>query len=228
MKQIITYTLLFIVLFFQHAIAQQLLENTKLSLRLRDGIELNCYKPFSMNDNTKSSYYYLPTNIHFSTNPQGEKSHSLIVYKDENEQIKGAIMHWLLSWGLNKNQKEEASALLKVEVGNDANLIGAILAEKDQSKADFEIIGNNQLSKILNTAMVNRGNVPLIANSKIAIALKFTKDEAIHIHDLFTSSKEQKETNIQMKFLVSFKKPTGRTYQKNITISQNLKSLMIH
>lgn len=223
-----TYKLILFLLLVQNSDAQQLIENTKLSFQLKDGTVLNCYNPYSMNGETNNTYYYLPTNIHFVNVQSGEKSYALLVYKDENEQIKGGIMHWILSWGLNSAQNEEAIAILKSKRGSSANLIGAVLSEKDQSKADFQIMGTNQLSKILNTALVERGSVPLVSNAKLAVAFKFTKEEAKSINDLFTRYNEQKETSIQMQFLVTFKKQNGKNYKKNVLIKQNLQALIAY
>lgn len=224
----ISYNLILLMLLFQTSNAQQLIESTELIFRLKDGSEINCYKSYSMNGETTNSYYYLPTNIHFSTTKSGDKSYSLIVYKDENEQILGGIMHWLVTWGLSAKQKEEVRLLIKSKVGSNAKFMGAVLPEKDTSKDDFEIIGTNKLSIMLNSAMVNKGNVPLIPNSKIAIAFKFTKEQAIKINDLFTNYKEKKATQISMRFLVSFKEINGRTFKKNIIITHDLLTLNKH
>ena len=206
--------------------AQLLLENSKQTLVLKNGVKLNCYKSHSTNVNTNDSYYYLPTNIHFSITKTGDKSYSLIVYKDNNREIKGGIMHWLVTWGLTNKQKEEAQLLLKSKVGGKAKLMGAVLSEKDNSKQDFEIRGTNELSKVLNRSMVNRGNVPLIPNSKIAIAFKFSKEDAQNIDDFFVNYNEKKATQISMQFVVSFKKSNGIIYKKNISIQQNLQNCL--
>lgn len=205
--------------------AQLLLENSKQTIRLKDGIELNCYKAYSMTTIDSDAYYYLPTNINFPITKSGDKSYSLLVYKDENEKIKGAIMHWLVSWGLSKSQKNEAQLLLKSKAGSNAKLMGVVLAEKN--KDDFEIQGKNKLSEILNKALASKGNVPLTPNSKIAVAYKFTKEDALKIDELFHNRKEQNETYIIMRFLVSFKKSNGSIYKKTIIIKQNLQTLIL-
>jgi len=222
----IKYHLLIIILLISKVVnAQNLIETSELQLSLKDGTKLYCYQPYSMGKNTTNTYYYLPTNIHFPTTKSGKKSYSLLIYKDDTEEIKGGIMHWLLTWGLSQKQRKEAENMLKSKVGPNATLMGAVLPESVSGKDDFEIKGSNKLSQILRASIVNRGKTPLLSHSKIAIAFKFSKGNAIQIKDLYENKKEKKETYILMHFLVSFKKHDGRITRKIITIKQNLQSL---
>jgi len=221
-----TYGFFFLML-FQNSFAQQLIENSKLSLCLNNGIEVECYESFSFN--TKSNeYYYLPTKLHFTETKSGDKSLSLLIYKDKNDKIEGAIMHWLLSWGLSSVEKNELSNLLKAKIGEEAKLMGAVLMVKSESKPDFEILGSNKLSPLLSLNTVNRGKAPNIANASMAIAFSFDKDEASTLENVFHDKKEQRTTNIVMRFTASFKKTNGQFYKKNIELKQNLQTLISH
>lgn len=221
MKQRLTYYLILNILLLQSVYSQVLQENTKVNLQLDEGIELVCYQ----SNTDVNSYYYLPVNMHFSIAKTGGKEYSLLVYKDENQIIKGGIMHWLLTWGIKKEQKLKAEALLRLKTGKETKLMGAVLAERSTSN-NFEIQGNSKLSKLLNKTMVNKGNTPLIPNSKIAIAFNFSKDQATSINSLFENKNELKQTYVSMHVLVSFIKTNGKIYKKNITIKQNLQTLI--
>ena len=227
MRKIVTYGLLALLFVIQNTDAQTLIASSELKIETKDGTELICYNPYSMSRNTRNSYYYLPTNIHFSTTKSGAKSYSLLVYKDGNEQVEGGIMHWLLTWGLTKDQRMEAERILKSKVGKDALLMGAVMAEKSTSYS-FEIQGTNRLSKLLKIAIVSKGNTPLIPNSKIAIAFKFSKKQATSINNLFGNPNELQQCVVLMHFLVSFKKVNGKIYKRDITIKQNLQTILTH
>ncbi len=225
------YKIRFFVLFIfliKISIAQQLIEKSAVHLRLQDGLVLTCYKANSLQNTGMNHYYYVPVNIRFSNTNSGDKAYSIMIYKDKNNQIKGGIMHWLLSWGVSRQQLAEARRKLKTLKGKNAQLEGAVLPDKTNTGTDFEITGNTSLAGILQAAVVSRGNVPLVSNAKMAIAFKFSKKEASGIEKLFSNYREQKNTYVTMRFLLHFKKPDGNMYDKELSVKQNLQNLLYH
>jgi hypothetical protein len=220
-----TLFFLFIII-LQSVNAQQLIEKSKTILQLKNGLELHCYKAFSFNSTEIDNYYFTPVNIHFAITDSGEKAHSLMVYKDANNQIKGGIMHWILSWGIDQNSINEARIQLKSRRGNKAYLVGSVMPEKSDIMTDFEILGSSQLAKLLQTSVVSQGKVPLISNAKIAVAFRFSKDGASKIKELMSTYSEQKTTYVIMRFTLILKKTNGRLYKKQIQIKKNLQNLL--
>ena len=99
--------------------AQELDANNRLTIALSDGTKVNLVgKAMPMNSETVSNdYYYLPTNLRIAQKPDGTPAFLFVKFTTEKDAasggVQGAIIHFLMEWGLTDAQRKEADKKLK-------------------------------------------------------------------------------------------------------------------
>jgi hypothetical protein len=175
--------------------AQQLDDKSKTEVILSDNTHLILYKAYSSGQDA-NIYYYLPVNLHVSFN--GNKPEiSLLLYND-NEN-KGGILHFLLSWGLTRLQEEEARNLLNKKLNDTTMIAGSVLA--DAAPVSFKITSDDGIAGILRGALTQNSQVPLIPGSKLAASFKLSDKEAILINEVIKRPEKIGKGTIQMIFI---------------------------
>ncbi|UCC84269.1 MAG: hypothetical protein JSW46_04895, partial [Gemmatimonadota bacterium] len=96
------------------AFAQGLLdEDNQYDFTLRDGTEvrvLGAPPPFGSKVPSKD-YYFLPTNLRLASRSDGTPQFLFLKYVSEEEEaqggLEGAVLHFLMEWGLTADQERE-------------------------------------------------------------------------------------------------------------------------
>lgn len=180
---------------------------------LADGLEIRVHKKWGLNSDT-NQYYYIPVNLKFSTTKNMEPEFSFLTYKN-GEITEGAIMHFLMSWGLTKNQLNEAQDSLIVIKGEDAKLMGGVLPEVVDANIGFTIEGKSSLVQILNESKVSIGKTPAMSNTKIAASFQFKKEDAEIINEVLDENgSDLKNISISITYILNFRKNDSRIYCK--------------
>lgn len=140
-------------------------------------------------------YYYLPANLHVSEK-NGSPEFSFLTYKkDDNSDIEGGIMNFLLTWGLNAEQEGSVQNEL-FNQDSTATLMGALMVES----VGFEITGTKQISQILKKTMSSTGNVPNTSGGKLALSFKFNGEDAKVISKAIKNPKSVEDIDLVFKF----------------------------
>lgn len=180
--------------------AQILDITTGMEVMIDEGLSIQCFKK-----TTDSVYYYIPTHVHFETLSNGDKSYSILNYKNENDQIEGGIMHWMLQWGLNSVLLKEANDSITKYLGPNVVLRDAITVEWIKGKENIEIIGDNELGKLIKEGLVNASKVPLNPYSKSAMAFKWDAVQASKIDQYWHDEELMKNVFVKMSFQINLK-----------------------
>lgn len=126
-------------------------------------------------------YYYLPPGLHLSQRPDGTPEFLFLKYTTEARQdqggVSGALLHFLVEWGLSPKQEAELKAKLKAKVPN-AVLMGAVPMETEGESGSFEIISATLSDKSLAPSVVTSGKAPLVPGGKAAVASRLSADGA--------------------------------------------------
>jgi hypothetical protein len=199
MYKIFTFTIGFMLVCITTD-AQILDITTGMEVMIDEGLSIQCFKK-----TTDSVYYYIPTHVHFETLSNGEKSYSILNYKNENDQIEGGIMHWMLQWGLNSVLLKEANDSITKYLGPGVVLRDAITVEWINGKENIEIIGDNELGKLIKDGLVNVSKVPLNPYSKSAIAFKLDAVQASKIDQYWHDEELMKNVFVKMSFQINLK-----------------------
>ena len=207
--------------------AQILDASEELIIKLSDSSEVKIYKKVNGFDDTSNEYYCLPSHLKFSETKSKEPEFSLLIYAEKSGN-QGGILHFLTTWGLSLQQRNEAESILKTLKGDEARLMGAVTPELDTQYSNINITGSSPLVKALNTSATSLGKVPTYSNSKTAISFKLNSDNAQALKTaIANNSQDLKDIFLSMHFVIKFRKKGKSTPHKTVyKLEQNLYKLL--
>lgn len=136
-----------------------------------------------------NAYYYYPVNLRLATKADGTPEISFLGINGREEgaerKYSGGILHFLLTWGLDARQDEEADSILKADFNPKGAIWGAIplvhLEGADEPLVDSE--EENEYVEILKAYLNTRAKTPLYPGGKWAASCRFPGDEAEKIEE---------------------------------------------
>ncbi len=165
-----SYSILFSTSFLISGLSQE----EKINLVLSDQTEVILCHQVSIEESNR--YYYLPLNLRISRSSAGpEFSFMPFNTIDDNKPPSEGILHLLLTWGLDTDQRKEATRLLQQQVDTHAYLAGSIPLIHDEI-SHLEIIGDNDLGQAMRHSLNSSAPVPLTPGSKMALSFKFSNE----------------------------------------------------
>lgn len=207
--------------------AQVLNAGSEVVITLKDHSEVTLYQKANSFDETGEEYYYLPTHLQFGRSKNNDPEFSFLTYKDRKED-KGAILHFLVTWGLNKLQLNEADLKLKEIKGPKATLMGAVMPEAENYSEGFAIEGTSAIVNILNRSKTSIGSTTVMPHTKIAASFQLNKEDSeIFDNAIKNNSNELNNTWLVLNYQIQFRKkgvtsPLDSPYQ----LKQNFKELI--
>lgn len=205
---------LFILVFLVKYLGAQVLDyNNRVSIKLGDGTDVNLIGEWNFDGSISFKYYYLPTNLRLGVKSEDQSTPEFLFMKytsdDSNsDDLKGALIHFLMEWGLTESQKAEAELLLqgKVKILKTQNalfakvstpkIIGAVDVESD-GETSFRIISATLNNK---ANVVTSGHAPILPGSKAAVAAKLDKNDAQVLAATFEKSRSITDISLQLFF----------------------------
>ncbi len=158
----------------------------KVTIPLNDGTTVTLYgKAQSMNDDFTGEYYYLPANLRLSKKTDGTPEFLFLKYTTEERAdaggVQGALMHFLMEWGLTPDQEKELQTKLALKIKDLAKsspkfkkiltpkVMGPATLRSDTEES-FRLISGTLTSDKFTPNLVTTGRAPLMPGSKIAIS----------------------------------------------------------
>jgi hypothetical protein len=155
----------------------------KVSLILDDGTNLVLFGAARSLDTLFSGeYYYLPAGLRLSKKADGTPEFLFMKYTSEDRAdaggLSGALMHFLMEWGLTPAQEKEAQSKLasklkglaasnpKYKMVKDPRIMGAANVKTDPENS-FQIISAILSNNKLTPTLVTSGRAALIPGGKI-------------------------------------------------------------
>jgi hypothetical protein len=171
-----------------------------VDIKLSDGTTVRCYRAATDNPEKPSkNFYYLPGNPHISKSADGTPNFSMIrfVTNKTKEQggAEGAILHFLVEYGLTPAQQKELAKTLKKEV-KGAKLKGAVPLETGAEGNSFSVVSATLGDKGFTSALITSGKAPVMEGQKVAVAARLDAYGAT----LLAKSLEQPTTDISVVF----------------------------
>ncbi len=178
--------------------AQVVSDFNRVSVTLKDGTEVTLFgRAWDIGDKTQEEalrqgvlkdnltakdghYFYLPTNLRLAKRKDGVPEFLLLKYiadeKTPDRDMSGALMHFLMEWGLSEAQKTECEELLRKAKPNEpqAKVMGAMKLFTPEGES-FSITSATASDKGLTNTILSSGRAPLIEGGKIAVASNFNK-----------------------------------------------------
>ncbi len=212
-------TLAFTILGFS-AQAQVLDSENKVGITLSDGMQVICYgraNTASSSSYSKFSneYYYLPTNLRLSEREDGTPEFLFVKYTTEERVdqggVQGALMHFLMEWGLSPQQEQELQQKIKAKLANlknvnpkyeevkDPRVLGPAMLRSD-TKESFRIVSGTLTSDQFTPNMVTTGRASLLPGSKMAVAAILEKNGAQLLASTFEKTRSITDVSIDLRF----------------------------
>jgi hypothetical protein len=212
--------------------AQILDYQNKVSIILSDGINVTLYGrasndkiPGTEDYSFTGDYYYLPVNMRLSKKDDGTPQFLLLKYTTDEKAdvggVQGALMHFLMEWGLTPAQERELEQKLKEKIkelarGNalfarvsTPKVMGAVdlTAEKDNS---FRVISAVLTDATMTPKLISSGKAPVIEGAKVAVASKLDKNGAQLLAATLEKNRSISDVSLEMTFKYSLLFPAVR------------------
>jgi hypothetical protein len=171
-----------------------------VDLKLKAGTTVRCFPAATKEPEKKSkNYYYLPANPRISRDKDGTPKFSMVRFVTDKTKeaggAEGAIIHFLVEYGLTKKQQQETARLIKKEV-KGAKLKGAVPLEAGAEGNSFNVISATLTDKGFTSTLVTTGKAPVMEGQKVAVAARLDAYGAT----LLAKSLEQPTTDISVVF----------------------------
>ncbi|MDD5475762.1 MAG: hypothetical protein PHU03_04510 [Syntrophales bacterium] len=171
-----------------------------IDIKLGDGTTVRCF-PKATGDSavTSNNYQYLPANPRVSIHPDGTPKFSMVRFVTdksvEEGGTEGAILHFLVEYGLTEEQQKETQSLLGQKV-KGAKLTGAVPLEGGAEGNSFHVISATLTDEGFTSTLVTSGKAPVMEGQAVAVAARLDQYGA----QLLAKSLEQPTTDISVVF----------------------------
>ncbi len=173
-----THICIILLLITVSGYSQNLINESRTDIVLSDGTPVTLFKAHSFEE-PSNLYYYLPVNLHVAIR-DGNPEISLLLFDEQGER--GAILHFLLTWGLSDRQEKEISDILSMKTDDTVFLAGPLLVEA--APVSFRITGDDPVVAIMNEGMTQNSHAPVIPGMKLAASFRFSGEQVDYINEI--------------------------------------------
>jgi hypothetical protein len=166
---------------------------SKRLVSLRDGTPVLIFS--SIKD--PSSYYYLPRKIQVACN-KGVPEISLMIYRNDRNEITGGILHVLMTWGLTAVQEKEAQNIITNRIDSLGYLKGA--GDITLRTGELEFDDENLFAKGLEKSSTLTVKVPTLPVHKTAASFNLSPLVARFLVDELNSPQESKRIRMRARY----------------------------
>lgn len=177
-----------------------------VDIKLKDGTTVRCFPAATNNpEKTSKNYYYLPANPHVARHADGTPKFSMIRFVSDKTKAEGgaegAVLHFLVEYGLDQSQVKETEKLLKQKV-KGAMLKGAVPLEVGAEGNSFNVIsailGDDEFAPTLITS----GKAPVMEGQQVAVAARLDAHGATLLAEGFKQPTSQVSVSFDLKYVV--------------------------
>jgi hypothetical protein len=191
--------------------AQVLDSENKISVTLSDNTQVILYgKAGSIAGSKTNDYYYLPTGLRLSKNASGDPEFLFLKYvtdaKGDAGGVDGALMHFLMEWGLTEAQLKEAQEKIKAK-NPSAKIMGPVAVETEGDRS-FDVKSATLGSS--GQTLITSGNAPVMPGSKVVTASKMDKNSAQLLVNSFDKAASDISLSLRFKYRVLMPAARGR------------------
>lgn len=223
MKKISSYVSIVALVFLGRltTYSQVLDSENKVGITLSDGTQVIAYG----RANTASSssygkfsneYFYLPTNLRLSKKPDGTPEFIFVKYTTEETEaaggVQGALMHFLMEWGLTPEQENELQQKIAQKLGDlrsvnprysevkNPKVLGPATLKSDVEGETFRIVSGTLTNQKFTPNMVTTGKAALLPGAKMAVAAILEKNGAQLLAATFEKARSITDVSLNLRF----------------------------
>ncbi|MEZ4824911.1 MAG: hypothetical protein R3C61_01255 [Bacteroidia bacterium] len=209
-------TLLLLVLgLFSALPAQNLQYETGLELKLNDGTAVMVYRGGGNN------YYYLPPASAMHLGMKADDTPEFLFMKFTTEAretqggVQGAILHFLIEWGLTPGQLTELEEKLKQKapIKNNAVLAGPVDLRAKEGES-FRIVSAILQDKKFTSTFITSGYAPPMQGGKAAVAARLDANGAQLLDATFKKTSSITDVSLVLDYEYTVKVKAAKGYLK--------------
>src|SRR5688572_16771931 len=195
--------------------------NNKVGITLSDGTQVIAYgrantASSSSYNKFSNEYYYLPTNLRLSKKDDGTPEFIFVKYTTEENAaaggVQGALMHFLMEWGLTPAQEQELQEKIAQKLGDlksvnpmysevkNPKVLGPATLKSDVEGETFRIVSGTLTNEKFTPNMVTSGKAPLLPGSKMAVAAILEKNGAQLLAATFEKARSITDVSLNLRF----------------------------
>jgi len=141
-------------------------------------------------------YYYVPDEPRLATKRDGTPEFTFIKYTKTGGDIKGGIVHFLVTWGLTESEIFSAEASLQM-IDEEAKVVGPVPFKEGTFKIISATAGEGGL---FNVKICGEGSAPIMPGQKGAVSIALTQEGA----SLLWESFKNPTTDISVMFMLKY------------------------
>lgn len=216
---------IFILIFTRLLNAQGLDANNMITIVLDDGTKVNLIgKALSMEasqtiygtNKASNEYYYLPANLRLSQKADGTPEFLFVKYTTEKDAsaggVQGALIHFLVEWGLTADQLKQAELKLKSKLGQSSSNRGWFIPSVvNQRVGEIKILGAATLlsndgsfeifsASLSDVKILKSGRAPVTEGAKAIVAAKMDKNVAQLFASTLDKAKSIADLSLEFRF----------------------------
>ncbi len=187
-------------------------ENTVL-VQLQDGTQVKLYAEAGPSSGVRTHrFYYLPVGLRVARRPDGTPEFLFLKFTTEQASgpgaVNGAVMHFLMEWGLTPAQDQELTAKLKQKY-QDAELLGAVPMDVE-GDGSFQIVSATLSDKGLTSSVVTSGRAPLVPGGRAAAATRLGPEGAQLLAATFEKARSISDLSIALNYTYQTLTPAAK------------------
>lgn len=222
MKNPLLKTGIFLMLFFTSFLsghAQILDSENKVGITLSDGTQVICYGRANSASSSSygkfsNEYYYLPTNLRLAKKKDGTPQFLFVKYTtdEKGSDIQGALMHFLMEWGLTPAQESELQQQILRKLGKLKNVnplysqvkapkvVGPATLKSNVEGETFRIVSGTLNNDKFTPSFSTSGKAPLLPGAKMAVAALMDKNGGQLLAATFEKNRSITDVSVNLRF----------------------------
>ncbi len=197
-----------------HLYGQILDFSNRVDVVLSDGTNVVLYgEAQTLNKEFSGRYRYLPVGLRLAKKTDGTPEFLFSKFTTEtgSEEASGALMHFLMEWGLTETQEREVQSKVTAKLQGmaqtdprfarvtDPRVMGAVNVRTDPENS-FEVISAVLTDLNSKPTLVTSGRAPIIPGGKVAVASKMEKNAAQLLAASFEKSRSITDVSVALRF----------------------------
>lgn len=188
-------------------------DDNRLTVTLSDGTVVNLIAESRRGGRKTKNYYYLPAQLRLAEREDGTPEFLFLKYitdqSDEEGGTSGALLHFLMTWGLTADQEKELRTKLDQEHGK-AKLKGAVPVDEGEDGGSFRIVSATLSNDEMTRSLLHTGRAPTVPGGRVATAASLDANGAQLMAASFEKTKSIADLSIALDFKYSAVAPAAR------------------
>lgn len=188
--------------------------DNQISVVLSDGTPVVLYGEAGPKSGSRTNKYYaMPVNLRVSTRADGIPEFLFLKFTTEQRADKGgasgALLHFLMQWGLTKKQEAELSKILEKKY-KGARLMGTVEMLPEDESGSFQIVSATLSDKSMTSSLITSGKAPLLPGGKVATASRVNAHGAQILDKTFSGDTSITDVSISLNFMYQTLVPAAK------------------